>query len=129
MKGEGKAQNVPVSLYPSPHIEIINDAITNRGYDGVADFVQHLIEVYGFESRKRFITNMLHYIIYPFLVVAFLIIISRVTENIVLFWIGGLLSSGFFYSVYIGTLKIKGIDPKTHGRRKKKKKKEMTNNA
>jgi len=126
-KGTGKAQSVPVSLYPSPHIEIINDAINNKGYQGVAEFIQHLIEVYGFENRKRFSTNLLHYIIYPFLVIALLLLYSRASENIILFWVGGLFSSLFFYSVYIGTLKMRGIDPRTHGRKKRKDRMEWKN--
>lgn len=122
-KGEGNAKPVPVSLYPIPHIELVNDAILNRGFDGVADYVQYLIEEDGTRNTKRFFHNLLVYIFYPFSLIALIILYSRAIENIYLFWFGGFLSSLFFYSVYIGTLKMRGIDPRTHGKRRKKKKK------
>ena len=120
-KGEGNAKNVPISLYPHPHIELVNDAIKFRGFEGPSDYVQYLIEEDSKRNTKSTGHTILVYFLYPFMIIALVLLFSKAIGSFELFAVGGFLTSLFFYSVYIGTLKIRGIDPKTHGKRRKKK--------
>lgn len=116
----GKATNVSISLYPE-HIDIINDAILNDDFRNAADVVQTLLIRYDTERLRRFTHNFLLYIIQPFCIVLLLILYAYAINNIWLSIFSGICASLFLYLVVVGTLKMRGINPKKWGKSKKRK--------
>ena len=120
---KGKAQNVPTSLYPHPHIEIINNAITNEGYKNHAEFIQSLIEDHGHKVGKYFEDFRL-FVFDPFLIIILLMLYAYEIRSWPLSILSGILGSGFFYGVFRWTLKTRGKDHRTWWKSKKRHKKQ-----
>ena len=115
---QGNSIPTSISLYPR-HIEVVNNAILNEGYNTPAHFIQTLVEDHDQREREIF-KDFLLYLLYPFLIIFLTIMYAYATNNVWLGLFGGTLASIFWYSVYRYTLKSRGIDPRTHWKSKRK---------